>query len=182
MEETLQRIVSVLDRLGIRWCLVGAHAIGEYTEPRATSDVDLLVDDRRMSTLLSELRQELGELDVDDIGPAIRLRKASVDLIRASSNTVFRDTLADAIERGQWWFPRLESLLVMKFMAAISPFRGLDRRRQDMVDLIALYRSIDPDTLDRERVAALASTIYAGAEQELFALLAKVDADEPIQI
>lgn len=182
MQETLQRIVDVLERLGVRWCLIGAHAVGEYTEPRATEDVDLLVDDRRMPKLVSALGEALGDLDVDDIGPAVRLRTVAVDLVRASSNEVFRRALADAREVDRWRFPRPEALLVMKFMAAISPFRGLDRRRQDMVDLITLYRNIDPDDLDRDYVIELAATIFAGAETEMLALLAKIDADEPISI
>lgn len=182
MQETIKRIVSVLDRLGIRWCLIGAHAIGEYTEPRATEDVDLLVDDRRMPKLLTALHAELGDLDVDDIGPAVRLRAVDVDLVRASSNEVFRRSLSDTVDVDGWRFPRRESLLVMKFMAATSPFRGLDRRRQDMVDLITLYRSIDPDDVDRDHVATLAATIYSGADSELLGLLDKIDADEPISI
>lgn len=182
MQETIHRIVQVLDRLGVQWCLIGAHAVGEYTVPRATEDVDLLIDDRRMPKILSELETQLGDLDADDIGPAVRLRVAAVDLVRASSNAVFRATLKDAVTIGQWRFPAREALIVMKFMAATSPFRGLDRRRQDMVDLIALYRSVDPGDLDRARLTELASTIHTGAAEELLELLAKVDADEPILI
>ena len=54
MDETITRIISELESLGVSWCLIGAHAVGEYTEPRATLDVDLLVDDRRMATILYE--------------------------------------------------------------------------------------------------------------------------------
>ena len=51
-----------------------------------------------------------------------------------------------------------------------------------MVDLVTLYRSIDPDDFDRDQATELAATIFAGAEAELPSLLAKADADEPISI
>jgi hypothetical protein len=180
--ETIERLIAVLVELKLDWCLIGAHAVGEYTEPRATLDVDLLVDDRKMPRLLERLRVEFGELDEDDIGPAVRLRAIAVDLVRASSNRVFTAAIRDVRMVGAWRVPPLEILLVMKFMAGTSPFRGLDRRRQDMLDLVRLYRSIEPEMLDRARVDALAEMVFAGAAQELAELLARIDRDEPIEI
>jgi len=179
---TVEQVVAIVEELGIRWCLIGAHAVGEYTEPRATMDVDLLIDDRRMPGLLTRLTERLGDLDVDDIGPAVRLRAIAIDLVRASSNAVFKEVLTNAVPSGQWKIASLEGLIVLKFMAATSPFRGLTRRRQDMVDLIALYRSVDPSDLDRAYALQLAAKIYQGAQDELRAMLDKIDADEAIEI
>lgn len=182
VEEAIARIIGELDSLGVAWCLIGAHAVGEYVEPRATLDVDLLVDDRRMAAILERLRDAVGELDEDDIGPAVRLRAVAVDLVRASSNDVFRAVLVDARTKGAWRLPTTEGLLVLKFMAATSPFRGVTRRRQDMVDLLALYEAVDPEALDRERMAELAAKVFPGAENELTELLRRVDAGEPITV
>lgn len=182
VEATLARVIATFDELGVRWCLIGAHAIGEYTEPRATEDVDLLVDDRRMPKLLSLLGDRLGPLDVDDIGAAVRLRALQIDLVRASANSVFRTALAEATTIDAWRIPTREALLVMKFMAATSPFRGLDRRRQDIIDLVRLYRAIDPDDLDRPTISRLAGMMYGGADAELSELLGRIDRDEPISL
>jgi hypothetical protein len=182
VEATLARVIATFDELGVRWCLIGAHAVGEYTEPRATERVDLLVDDRRMPKLLSLLGDRLGPLDVDDIGAAVRLRALQIDLVRASANSVFRTALAEATTIDAWRIPTREALLVMKFMAATSPFRGLDRRRQDILDLVRLYRAIDPDDLDRAMISRLAGMMYGGADAELAELFGRIDRDEPISL
>lgn len=163
MEDIIKRVIATLDELGVRWCLIGAHPVGEYTEPRAAEDVDLLVDDRRMPKILERLAEELGPLDEDDIGAAVRLRALRIDLVRASSNGVFRSALANATMVQSWRLPSPTALVVVKFMAGTSPFRGLDRRRQDIVDLIRLYRAIDPTVLDQRELERLTAHLYDGA-------------------
>ena len=66
--ETIQEAIDILNELGVDWCLIGAHAVGAYGEPRATLDVDLLVDDRKLETILRRFRERFGELDEVDIG------------------------------------------------------------------------------------------------------------------
>jgi len=90
--------------------------------------------------------------------------------------------LAEATTIDAWRIPTREALLVMKFMAATSPFRGLDRRRQDILDLVRLYRAIDPDDLDRAMISRLAGMMYGGADAELAELFGRIDRDEPISL
>lgn len=42
--EEFKRLVSELDKQGVRYALVGGVAMAFYTEPRFTRDIDLLVD------------------------------------------------------------------------------------------------------------------------------------------
>lgn len=182
MEETALTVVRCFEEVGVEWCLVGAHAYGVYVEPRATTDFDFVVDDRRLQRLLTTLERELGDLGQMDIGAAVRLTACSVDLIRASQDELFRDALTYRRTVAGWQVPRIEVLIVLKFLSSTSRWRGTDRRRQDMLDLVRLYRSVDADSIDRELLLGLAAKVYPGAEVEFERLLEKVDGGEPITI
>ena len=81
-----------------------------------------------------------------------------------------------------WRIPVPEVLVVLTYLSSVSPWRGLDRRRQDVLDLIRLYKASDPGRLDRERMIQLAREVFPGADREFKALLDRVDRDEPITI
>ncbi len=105
LEETVRTVIRCIEEVGVDWCLVGAHALGIYVEPRATSDFDFVVDDRRMKALLATLERELGDLGMVDIDAAVRLMKVDVNLIRARSNALFRAALNLAESVGEWRLP-----------------------------------------------------------------------------
>lgn len=55
--EEFKRLVSELEKQGVRYALVGGVAMAFYTEPRFTRDIDLLVDSdgfRRMKGILEK--------------------------------------------------------------------------------------------------------------------------------
>jgi hypothetical protein len=182
MENTVRSVVACFTRLEINWCLAGAHAVGIYSQPRATQDFDFIVDDRRLKRLLAELEKELGELGAVDVGAAVRLTAIDVDLIRSSNNELFREAILCSTEVEGWRVPPVEMLIVLKFLAAISHWRGRDQRAQDIVDLMRIYRNTDPEQLDRSLLNGLAGKVYPGAEQELASLLNRIEAGEEISI
>lgn len=182
MEERIARVVAVFKELGARWALVGAHAIGTLTEPRATVDFDFVVEESKLRVVLKALEQEFGELDVVDMGPALRLRALDVDLIRSATHSLFHEALSRVREVEGWNIPVTEVLIVLKFLAAISPWRDRTKRMQDTVDLRALLIAVGRDELDEELMQSLAAQIYPGAEAELEALLGRIERGEPITI
>jgi len=99
MEETYRRVIGVLEDLGVQWTLVGAHAVNFYVRPRATEDIDLVVDARRMRSISQALERVFGPLQIDDIGAALRVLNLSVDLIRSDNHVLFRAALDEALER-----------------------------------------------------------------------------------
>lgn len=126
MKETdIARVVQIFEQSGARWSLVGAHAVGLVTEPRATTDFDFVVEDRKVRRVVDALQAEFGELDVDDIGVAVRLRALDVDLIRAI-HPLFKEALARTRRIDDWNVPTTEVPIVLKFLAAVSPWRGPD--------------------------------------------------------
>jgi hypothetical protein len=181
-EADIARVVQVFERIGARWVLVGAHAVGLMTEPRATADFDFIVEDQKLRPLLAALEEVFGDLDVSDIGAALRLRAIDVDLIRSTNHPLFQRALDDPWRVADWNVARVEALLVLKFLSAVSPWRASDRRGQDIVDLRSVYRAVGRKALDEALMIELASLVYPGAEREFADLLARIDRGELIQI
>lgn len=181
MEETYRRVIAVLEREGVRWTVIGAHAVNTYAEPRATVDIDLVIDARKLKTALAALEREFGSLVVDDIGAAERLMNLSVDLVRSDNHALFHAALEQGQARGGVRVPPPELLIALKFLAATSPWRRPAERAQDIADLINVYTSLGTD-LDRVAMLAYALRIYTGADAELAGLLDRVDRGEKISI
>jgi hypothetical protein len=181
MEETIGRVVGVFQKVGADWALVGAHAIGMLTEPRATMDFDFVVDDRKLGEVLDGLHAEFGELETIDIGAAILVKTIAVDLIRSSSHALFGEALRTARIVEEWRIPETECLIALKYLAAIGPWRARAKRTRDVADLIAVYQG-NLGRLDRERLVRLGGLAYPGAEREFRALLDRIDRGEAISI
>lgn len=182
MENTVGRVVDVFDRLGVRWALVGAHAVGIFTEPRATVGFDFVVDAQKLKAVVVALERELGDLRTEDLGPALRLGALDVDLIRSSTHPLFREALEHVREVDRWNVPVAEVLIVLKFLSAVSPWRGSAKRTYDVGDLRALVQAVGPENLDRELMHRLASLVYPGAEAEFEDLFGRLERGEPISI
>lgn len=101
VERSLRRAAQDLDRLGVRWAVIGALAMAVRSEPRFTRDVDIAVsvrDDREaeglVGALLSSGYRSLALIEQEGKGrlATVRLRPAGpeadaaiVDLLFASS-------------------------------------------------------------------------------------------------
>ncbi len=182
MEEIIRRVVTVFEEIDVRWALIGAHAVGMLTEPRATSDVDFVVEESKLRRLVAALKREFGELESRDIGPALRLKALDVDLVRSTTHPLFREALTQVRTVGGWQIPVPEMLMVLKFLAAVSPWRGIAKRTHDIGDLRALFHAVGKDDLDGDLMRRLAAQVYPGAEAEFEQLLGKIERGEPIAI
>lgn len=181
MEESIRRVIEIFGKVKADWALVGAHATGMLTEPRATQDVDFVVDQARFPEVLEAVRAEFPGLEILDIGPAVRLQPISIDLIRSGTHSLFGEALRSARKIEEWRVPDVESLIALKYLAAIGIWRDRRKRAVDMADLIALYQD-HKIRLDRERLIRLGGTAYPGAEREFAALLDRIDRGDPISI
>lgn len=181
MEQTYRRVIDVLARVGAQWTVVGAHAVNLYVEPRATVDIDLVVDARKMKPILQALEEEFGALQTVEIGAAVRVTSLSVDLIRGDNHPLFRAALDEAEERHGVRIPKVELLLVLKFLAATSPWRDVADRKQDTADLIRLYRATGAD-LDRTAALEYAAKVYPRAEVEFEGILDRIDRGEDVSV
>src|SRR6185503_11383011 len=139
-EADVTRVVRVFKAKRARWPLVGAHAIGLITEPRATADFDFIVDAAKLDDIVRALTKEFGPLKERDIGAAVRLKAIDIDLIRSTEHPLFEVALQRRRTVGHWRVPRTEVLIVLKFMAAVSMRRSRDKRAFDVGDIIGMYR------------------------------------------
>jgi hypothetical protein len=176
LEQAARATVEVFERVGVRWSLVGA---GAYA---VTSDFDFVIEADKLPLVLEALEARFGPLAVVDLGAAVRIESPPVDLIRSSSHALF----VAALDRVQiveaWRVPTPEMFMALKFLAAVSAWRGPDRKAQDNADLVRVYLQRGRASLDMALVTSLARRIYPGAEIELLELLRRVDAGEPISI
>ncbi len=161
LEDALASIASELDRIGVRWAIVGGIAIGARAEPRTTRDVDLVIavtgdseaEDvvRRLlsagyeavSLIEHETRKRLATVRVRRADP--RRRTALVDLLFASCG-IEREIVenAERISWGRLTLPIAQTghLIAMKLLA-----RDDRNRPQDWDDLHALMREAEPADL-----------------------------------
>ena len=151
-------------------------------EPRATSDFDFVVEGSKLRAIMKTLEEEFGDLDVVDLGPAMRLRALDVDLIRSTTHPLFNEALTHVQPTAGWKVPVPEVLVVLKFLAAVSPWRERTKRMQDIVDLTVLVTTVGRDELDEVLVKELAAQVYPGGEEELEALLGRIERGEPITV
>ncbi|MCP4657236.1 MAG: hypothetical protein GY856_17645 [bacterium] len=182
MEDRIARVVAIFQQVGSRWALVGAHAIGTLAEPRATTGFDFVVEGSKLRAIIKALEEEFGDLDVVDLGPAIRLRTLDVDLIRSTTHSLFREALTQVRPVADWNVPVPEVMIVLKFLAAVSPWRERTKRMQDIVDLTVLVTAVGREELDGALLKGLAAQVYPGGEKELEALLGRIEQGEPITI
>ena len=181
LEETYRRVIDVFTRVGARWSMVGAHAVNFFVEPRATVDIDFVVEAREMKPLLRALEEEFGALETTELGAALRVTNLSIDLIRGDNHPLFHAALDEAEEHEGVRVPPVELLLVLKFLAATSPWRDVADRKQDVADLIRLYRAAGAD-FDRKVAMRHASRVYPRAEEELAAILDRIDRGEDVSV
>jgi hypothetical protein len=181
MEDVYKRIIGAIDGAGVRWTVVGAHAVNVYVRPRATEDIDLVVDAGKMDIVLQVVEKEFGEQQAVDIGGAVRLVGLEVDLIRSNNHPLFRAALDDALEEQGIRIPPPELLIALKFLAATSPWRRPADRGLDTADLMNVYDALG-SKLDRGVALAYAAKIYPGADRELANVFDRIDRGERIQI
>ncbi len=180
-EADILRVIEVFEACEVRWALVGAHAVGLVTEPRATADFDFIVDGAKLPRVLAALTSTFGALDAHEIGAAVQLRALDVDLIRSTNHALFQRALTELRPIGEWHVPRTEVLIALKFLAAVSPWRDRNKRRLDIADLGAMLEAAGAD-LDRDLMIELSGLVYPGAEREFVDLLGKLERGEPIAI
>lgn len=182
LSRRIQRVVGILNDLDVRWALVGAHAVGMLTEPRATQDFDFVVESSKIQRVETALREAFGDLGRQDMGPALRFATLDVDMIRSTNHSLFQEALERTRDIEGWRVPIPEVLIALKFLSAISPWRSPEKRHFDIGDLMAMVRAVGIDELDRELMETLAAQVYPGAEREFVDLLGRIERGEAISI
>jgi hypothetical protein len=182
-------VIRVLDAAGVRFMLLGAHAIGGWThEPRATEDVDVLVAARGHKKAVGALRAAFPRLHAEDHEDVTRLRdpetgKVAIDVMKPNQ-PLYRDALkyTHSVQSGAQTYsiPSLELALAMKFSAMISLTRADHKKLYDAGDFIRIVKA-NPD-IDLEKLHALGQLVYNGGGAEVVEKVRQVRAGERLKL
>jgi hypothetical protein len=182
-----QQVIKVLNRAGIKFVLMGAHGISTWLkEPRATRDVDLLVQKSHHKKAVRAVREAYPELLVEDYPAVTRFldpadREAVIDLMKPVEE-LHQEALKTAAPVGKTHrIPTLETAVACKFAAMSSPNRKLRKKHLDAADLMAIVEC-HPQDINRDVLFSLAEMVKNGGGPEMMNLLDEIQAGRPIQI
>jgi predicted nucleotidyltransferase len=167
LDAVLRRIAADLERVRVRFALVGGLAVSVRTEPRFTRDADLAValdTDAEAEALINSLQasgyrieaiveqEAVGRLATVRLALSSEPREPVVDLLLASSGieseVVAEAELVELLPRVRMRVARIGHLIALKVLS-----RDDVRRPQDLVDLRALLRVATPAEIARARHA-----------------------------
>ena len=141
--DLLESFLAWLDAQGLRYCVIGGHAVNAYVEPVVSLDLHIVV----ATTHLDDLNERLGRVFTAERLPhSINVSQAGSDLrIQVQLDPRY----AEFVERAS---PRailgrvmpvavLEDLLQGKVWAAQDPNRRGSKRQKDLADIARILES-----------------------------------------
>lgn len=152
--ESLKSVCARLDGARIPYMISGSTAANLYAQPRATNDVDIVIqiDEERSGDLLNLFHEDfyISKEAVDDafghIGMLNIIQQASVikfDLIILKMDDFSRSAFArrgkEVFEGGEFWFISLEDLVLQKLLWHKEG--GSELQREDVRRLIFANRT-----------------------------------------
>ena len=149
-----QPLIQVLREAGVkRWVLMGLYGyVGYLAMPRATQDVDILIDENELELAVSAILIRWPALQVDRQEVVVRFRDPGevsitgevmqvIDLMLPSNGCyqAVLDQYHRVDEATGNRIPIIEAACASKFAAIVSPYRQWDRKQQDAVDLRSIF-------------------------------------------
>lgn len=182
-----KRIIALLNQAKVKFVLMGAHAVSGYRyQPRATQDVDILVQKRHHRKAVAALRAAYPELAVEEHEVVTRFIDTAVgepviDLIKPVEpvhQAVFKHTVAVGTTHV---VPDLEMILVCKYAAMISPTRPDEKKHLDAADFINMVKTNEPK-IDLEKLRELGEVVYTGGGAEVVKYVENAKAGRRLQL
>lgn len=147
----VQRLVDVLDRLQIPWCMIGGLAVNHWAaEPLATADVDVVIAAQRVEEAVAAL--EAAGFRAKRFEWSINLMGESHVSVQISTEDFYRDFPSRAVAADVHGIPMrvaaLEDTLAGKIAAWSDRQRRPSKRQKDLLDVMRLVES-HPELWDR---------------------------------
>ncbi|MEK7415201.1 MAG: hypothetical protein AAB263_17995 [Planctomycetota bacterium] len=139
-------IAALLNHAGIDFVIIGAHALGVHTkEPRATNDVDIVVDDVPGAVaVLKSIKPRTRVLDLGaEVGKRITDAKGNelIDVLYPTGGVrgaLFDNRTQVMLSGHKAFIPTLNAMLALKWLAMFSPSRSYPKRVQDRADFLRI--------------------------------------------
>jgi hypothetical protein len=183
------QVISALNGAGVKFVLMGAHAIGGWMrKPRTTQDVDVLVGARHVKKAIRALLTAFPRLEADEHDIVVCLRHqdtkvVAVDVIKPLQD-LFRAALKNTrtLEAGgqAYRIPSLEMALALKFVPMISLNREEEKKYIDAHDFITMIKA-NAD-LDLAKLAELGDLVYPGGGKELVEKVGQVRSGQSLRL
>ncbi len=171
-------VVRVLNKAKIKFTLVGAHALGNWTHrPRTTDDVDVVVAARHVKLAVAALTRAFNDLIPENAPLVVRLRRGKngpvvVDILKPKLPTVKAALSSTRIVKcGQVAFsiPTLELSLVMKFGSIASMLSGYCEKYLDAADFVAMAKA--HSKINTKRLTRLGDLYFVGGGRAVVKML-----------
>jgi len=140
--DLLEKLLAHLDRLSIRYCVIGGQGVNAYVEPLVSLDLDLVVAADQLAGLEASLAEYTVKrfphsLNIGLAGSALRVQiqtdpRYAEFVERAQSHEVLGFTLPVAT---------IEDVLQGKIWAASDPSRRASKRQKDLTDIARLVEA-----------------------------------------
>jgi hypothetical protein len=141
--DLLNRLLSLFEREGIRYCIIGGLAVNAYVEPVVTLDLDVAIAPEQFDETIAHLGDEF---DIEDFphsvnvsaeGSSLRVQiqkdsRYSDFVQRASLRTVLDHALPVAA---------VQDVLQGKIWAASDADRRASKRQKDLADIARLIEA-----------------------------------------
>ena len=186
MQVEPKELIRVLNRSGVKFVLMGQHGIsGWLSEPRATRDVDVVVQKRHHAKAVRAIQAAWPGLVIKEFPVVTRFldpanQEPVIDVMRP--NDVYAEAFKNCLRIGKSHdVPNLEFALAAKFAALVSRNREQFRKYRDAAELMQMVLRYYAD-IARDRLRALGDAVYAGGGQELVLLVDDVKAGKPLRV
>ena len=136
----LEQILSLLDRVGAAYCIVGGQAVNAFVEPLVSLDLDIAVTAADLLRVLHEL--PAGAV-VERFAPSVNVTIPGSDLrVQFQTDPRYMDFPARASARDvlgtRMRVASLEDVLAGKVWAAADQARRPSKRQKDLADIARL--------------------------------------------
>lgn len=148
--DLLERLLSLFEREGIRYCIIGGLAVNAYVEPLVSLDLDVVVAPEQIGCLEPLLAAEFAvtefphSLNVSDPGSSLRVQIQKDERYGAFvARSQVREVLGHEMRVAS-----VEDVLRGKIWAASDPDRRESKRKKDLLDIARIVESF-PNLRDR---------------------------------
>jgi hypothetical protein len=137
----VMRMISVLERLDVPWCVIGGLAVNHWAaEPVVTGDVDIVIALECVDGAVSGLESE--GFKAERHPWSVNLSGASKVSIQISTEEMYRAFPSRAVAADVWGIlmrvAALEDTLRGKLAAYSDPARRPSKRQKDFLDIMRL--------------------------------------------
>ncbi|MBI3409284.1 MAG: hypothetical protein HY040_13135 [Planctomycetes bacterium] len=169
---TPEEIIAVLNDAGVKFVLMGTYGVGGWrSEPRATDDVDFLIQKSSHTRAIEAIQKAFPTLKMLDQTVVTRFvdpttKRVVIDLMKPYE-AIYRAVFKNAVPAGHTHrIPDLEMALVTKFAAMISSNRPAKKRQIDAGDFSDIVQE-NAGIIDMAKLRRLANLVSKGAAKKI---------------